>query len=617
MRPILLAWTLLLGGCGHDYEDIANRRSEYARNGHGDIVVVAIDEPGSESRNYINGIRLAAEQVNARRGKLLGRKLQLQVKAGGASFESVRDTIMDIAADPRITAVLGHFLPRVAVSASVIYEASQIVFMPPFSTELDLTTHDFKFVFRMSPNNTLMADQIASVAKLLGYQNIALLYSQDAQSRELAFSFEDAAIANGMKFIYQRSFSSKDANYRELITQFSKKPVDMVFISAGPREAGRMAAQLREMGVGVPVMGSEILNERSFKETAGESADNTIAPVLYVSQTATRANRSFVAEYQKRFQTEPDEQAAQGYDSLWLLVAAIEQANSTVPLTISSTLHYMPYWAGLTGVHAFDEHGEVSGKKYLFRVLRDQEWRFLPAVHMPYFLERFDRTIQASMDRKGAAPVFAKLFSTNLHSDDLRTVQLDFLHEILQFQRLGVIYGAQKPGEEPDHVARIKALGEKRGFRVDTCRIALSTSDRKQLEDVLLHCYGKLTTEIDALNIVGLEGVDKTTLVRLQTPLEDYKIPVLALQGDTDFDEGLAIRIGRLADRQDSHTDYYVNLFDGLLHEKEVFELAELLDNLPVLSVNLKLLNEYGLLRSGRLIGLAPDLYLEWFVSSQ
>jgi branched-chain amino acid transport system substrate-binding protein len=616
LLPLLLLSLSALTGCGIDYEDVAKRRGEYARLGKGDIVVAAIAEPWAA--NYVNGIQLAAQQINERPGKLLGRKVNVRVMPSpGTNFHDVQGTVLKLAKDPRVSAVLGHRRSEIAIPASVVYEASKVIFMPPFATAKGLTALNFKFVFRMLPNSSVMADQIASVAELLGHKDIVLLYTQDEHNRELAFMFEDAAIKRGMGFVHRRSFNADEQDYRELITQFVNKPNDMIFLAAGTVAGARMVQQLREMGVKSPIMGGESLNARSFADAAGPAGDNTIVPILYRTKAGSQTNRGFVSEYQQAYGVEPDQGAAQGYDSLRLLADAISQAKSTVPSLISSTLHYLPFWAGVTGVHSFDAQGDVTGKKYFFQVLRDGKWHFLPGVHMPYFLERFDRFVKSQPARKGVVPTFAKPFSNNLHPDDLRSLQLDFLHEILQFQQLGVVYGEQIPGVLPDSVERMVALGEKRGFGVESCGVAFSQADKKQIERQLLNCYGKLAIKVNALNVTGFKGVDKDLVVRLQRPLKEYKIPVLALLGDADFDEGMSIRMGKFGEKQNIKTDYYVNLFGGILHDTKVYELAEKLENLPLLGVNLKVLNDYGLLHSGSLVGLAPDLYLEWLVSAQ
>ncbi len=614
MLPVVIA-LLALVGCGVDYDDLAKRRLEYAKGGRGDIYVAAIEE--SWSASYLDGIRLAIDQINARPGKLLGRNVRLLVKQGVPNFDDSLSNILQIAKDPMVTAVFGHRRAVVAIPASVIYEASQIIYLPPYSTSKNLTSHNFKFVFRMVPGNPIMAGQLASVAALLGYKKAAMLYAQDDNSRELAFLFEDAAIKNGMGFLHRRSYDPKEMDYRALITQFASKQFDFVFISAATAADGaRMVQQLRDMGVKTPVVGSDALDGTYYKEAVGEDGYNTIIPVVYRPNSTNKA-KLFAEDYVKAYNREPDQNAALGYDSILLLATAIEMAKSTVPTLVSSTLHYMHYWTGVTGVHAFDAQGDVIGMKYFVQVLNNKEWRLLPGVYLPYFLSKFDRYVRSVWANDGPPPSFEKAFSANLHFEDLRILQLDFLREILQFKRLGVIFGEEKAGAEPERVTRIRELGEKRGYAVQSCGIPVAGLDKAQTEQRLINCYGKLAIEVDTMNITGLQSVDKDMVIRVQRPLKFYKIPILALQGDTDFEEGVAMRIGRFGENNNIQTDFYVNLFGGVLHGIKVFEIAEKLQDMPVMAVNLKVLNEYGLLNSGTLVGLAPDLYMDWLVSAQ
>jgi branched-chain amino acid transport system substrate-binding protein len=623
MRIRLKFWLLafialsLLAGCGMDYQELAKLRQRFAAMTRGDIHIVAIEEPWSKT--YINGIKLAVNAINKKPEKLLNRHVRLSIETGGDSFDEAQSTVLKIAADPSVCAVLGHRRSEVAIPASVIYEASQIIFMPPFATAKGLTGHNFKFVFRMTPNNAVMAEQLASVAQLLGYKSVALLYEQNDQNRELAFLFDDAAVERGVKLAHRRSFAKDAEDYRDIITEFSSKPIDMVFLSASTVAGARMVKQMREMGVTLPVMGGDALNAHDYNELTGMDGDNTIVPILYLQDADTHHNQRFIEEYQKAYSEAPDQNAALGYDSVRLLADAIRKAKSTTPLSMSSTLHYMPYWTGVTGVHSFDAQGDVIGKKYFFQVQRDGQWNFLPAVHIPYFLERFDHYL--NMQRKNQNPPiisksdFGKTFSSNLHPDDLRIVQLDFLHEIINFKNLGIIYSESSPGAEPEPLQSARSLGKKRGFEVRSCGVAAKDRDKSLLEQRLLNCFGQLAIISDALNISGFSNMDETLLRRVEKPLKAYKVPILSAQGDVDF--GAAIKIGRFQDKKNLESNYYVNLFGSLLKDVKVYELAEGLQNMPVLAVDLKLLNEYGLLRSSALIGLAPDLYLEWLVSPQ
>jgi branched-chain amino acid transport system substrate-binding protein len=605
---LLLPW--MLAGCGPDYETIAAQRKQHALAGQGDIVFVAIEESWTE--NFLKGARLAVQEINARPGKLLGRTLRLETRQGSDKFDEVRGTVLDIAKDPAVTAVIGHRRSEVAIPASVIYEASRLIYVSPLSTGNDLTAHKFDFTFRMLPNNAMMAKQLASVAHQLGYKNIVTLYSMDYSRTELAFLFEEAVLEQGMHIVSRRAFNTEDEDYRNLISQFADKPIDLVFLSTDTKSGGRMLRQLREMGVSASVMGGTQLNLTGLDKEAGEAAERAIVPIFYNVDNRSTLNRQFIAAYRGLYGAAPDQFAANGYDSVRLVSSAVEQTHSTLPTLLSSFLHHMPYWEGVTGTHTFNVRGDVVGKKYFVQALIRGQWQRLPGIHWPYFLSHFDQIARLEPERKDLPAPFADAFARDLDKDRLRALQLDFLHELLHFGHLGMIYAEETPGKEPPSVTLARSLARKRKFKLETCGVALGTLDPPAVERRLLECYGSLSLRVDAMNIRGIKGVDREMLGRLQATLAEYKIPVLSLLDDSDLVENVAVRVKRLVDYSTGPPSQYIPLFEGLLKDTKVYQLLDRLKNLPALEVNLRLLNEYGLLRSSALLSLAPEGYLEW-----
>ncbi len=391
----LLVWLclcLFLAACSPDYERMAQQRMEYARQNKGDIHIVAVQD--TYKSNYLKGVLLAAEEINQRPGKLLGRALNVSIEQDSETFEETKPTIRRIAANPKVTAVLGHRSSSLAVPASVVYERSQIIFIPPFSTAQELTGHNFQYVFRMTPNAEVMAEQIASVAQYLGYKNIVVLYSRDDATREIAFLLEDAAVKRGIKLVQNSSFFEGDDNYRPLISQFTGKTFDAVFIAASAGPGGNMVKQLREMGINTPILGNDSFNLPAYSKAAGEAGQNTIVPAVYRPNPLNPRNVLFMQHYQEKYKEAPDYNAAQGYDSVMILAAAIEKAGSTMPALLSSTLHYLPAWLGATGLQAYNEMGDLYGKHYIFNVWQRGEFRPLPAIHIPFLLERFEKHLQ-------------------------------------------------------------------------------------------------------------------------------------------------------------------------------------------------------------------------------
>jgi branched-chain amino acid transport system substrate-binding protein len=99
----------------------------------------------------------------------------------------------------------------------------------------------------------------------------------------------------------------------------------------GP-ELAQIANGMVKLGWKVPMMGSWTLSMGNFIDNAGKNADGAIMPQTFIQEGNTPKRKSFIAAYQKAYKVDripSPVSAAQGYDSIYLLAAAIAQAKST------------------------------------------------------------------------------------------------------------------------------------------------------------------------------------------------------------------------------------------------------------------------------------------------
>ncbi|MEZ5452431.1 MAG: ABC transporter substrate-binding protein [Thiothrix sp.] len=599
---LLAFWLLvmsLLNGCSPDFDGMGEQRLALSQQEQGNIEIVAMQTPGDNDK-LLNGILLAAEEINLREGKLLGRNLKVHIEQEGDTFEATKSTIRRVVANPRVAAVLGHRRSSIAVPASAIYEHSKVVFMTPFATAKNLTGHSFQYVFRMIPSNEVMADQLASVAKTLGYQRVVTLYARDDLNRETAFLFEDAAINQGIKLVKSSSFFEKDRNYRPIISQFNNESFDAIFIASSAPAAALMVKQLREMGIQEPILGSNSLNQAAYTDNAGSAAENTIIPSIYHPDEGNPVTRQFIRQYREKYQTEPDYNAAQGYDSVMLLAAAIEKAGSTLPPLLSTTLHYMPAWVGVTGIHAFDEYGDVNGKKYFFKVWQEQAWQDMPAIHVPYLIDRFTQNQKTQTN-------FPKAFTRRMHDDEHNTYLLELAQNILKFNRIGIIYENTEDGRKASGYELLQTLENQHKLSIVGCEVPFSLLDTKKTEQALLACYGTLSLNTDALLAPSFHGIDSKLQERLNSSLTFFKIPAISLD-ERNTDPNISLVLTKRTD-VDAQGISGMHVYSSLLKGLKVHEFAERLKNLPELTVNLHNLQYQGFSEQP-ILELSPDNYL-------
>lgn len=601
---------LFTSGCSPSFEKMAERRFEYAKKNTGDIYIAAIDTYNSPDSSFINGAQLAAEIINQRPNKLIGRSLKIEAAQDGRTFKESKTTIERITSNPKIVAAIGHGSSSIAVPASALYERSQLILLSSFSTIKGLTGHGFKYIFRMSPNAQVMADQLASVAKTLNYKKIIILHARGDVYRELAFLFEDATLSSKIDILKRLSFFEKSEDYRSIISQFNDKPFDAIFIAAPTNASALMAKQLREMGLNQPILGGDALNSSDYYEVAQQAANNTIVPSLYNPKSNNKMVQDFIKQYKKKYKEEPNNVAAQAYDSVMLLANAIKEANSTLPSSLTSTLHYMPAWVGATGLHAFNPNGEIQGKKYLFKVWKSgvgsgtkQE---LPAIHIPYLLERFAENMNGGKPSEESSSLINK-FSKKMHEDDHKVILLELAQEILTFKNIGLIYEATEEGKKVANHALIEKMVNKQDIKLSSCIIPFSILHENQYNKSITSCYGKLSLGIDALYTSPIPSNDNKHINYLNKSLAFFKIPAISLD-KRNKDNNISLVLQNRPDINVRGTGK-MKVYNGLLNNMKVHQFSEKMINLPHITVNLNNLHKYGI-SDKAILDLSPDDYL-------
>ena len=642
---VLAFSVLLLTGCGPFYEGMAEARTAYAHAGEGNIVIAVIDDPSDPS--YLDGVRLAADRLNAS-GGLLERPVELLVSPGSDDFDAMLPTVQRIVRNPRVIAVLGHKRSSVAVPASVIYEQARVLFMPPFANSEQLTLHGFEFVLRMLPDNKTMAVQSASLASLFGYRRIAVLHSRDDYSRDVAFLFEDAVRRFGIEIVFSGSFFGAETNYRGLIGQLKGLDFDAVYLSTDTKPGARILTQLRELGLRQPVLGSDSLNYGPLAQLAGKAGDQTMVPSVYTpgGNTGNTKTRRFEKAYAEVYGREPTQGAAQGYDGVEILATIVRQAGGTAPRVLATTAHYSAPMAGVTGIYAFDPSGNIFGKSYRFQVLRFGRWWSLPGITVPFLLSRFQDTTEqddeaaqpdggvAGATSSAGAPVtavgpqsvdvdaqavadvedvedvekdkpmdLAALTSGELTIIERRQLWLVLAHKILRFKRLGLV-ASNSDSSGAAAIGLARTVAEHRGFEVEICLLPDRNSgqaDAKVEEDddahaafrrAALACYSRLARTVDTMFVVLDSGLSPDYLNRLNRGLRHFGVPSFALSDAVEGDYGLTLAItGSDVDLDDPGVALR---FNGVLKSMKVHELNRKFANLPSVSVDLQALKELG-----------------------
>jgi branched-chain amino acid transport system substrate-binding protein len=110
----------------------------------------------------------------------------------------------------------------------------------------------------------------------------------------------------------------------------------------GP-ELAQLANGMAKLGWKVPMIGSWTLAMANYIDTASVNGNGAIMPQTFIQNPNTPKRKAFIDAYVTEFKPKDNRiesavSAAQGYDSLFLLAAAMKQANSTEGPKVRSAL---------------------------------------------------------------------------------------------------------------------------------------------------------------------------------------------------------------------------------------------------------------------------------------
>jgi len=377
---ILLAG--LLTSC-FDSGDTAVRRSRRAEKKQGDILIGAVapwQKVAEHGHLDWNGIELAVKQVNAG-GGIDGRKVRIVKKDDQASVNTGINIAQEFADDLDITAVIGHAYSFITMPASVIYEFNGVTMISPTASTPALTQRNFKYIFRVIPDDNDMGMQIAKYAHQAGYRKIVIYYIKHGYGLSLANAFEQKAEELGIQILDRLSYDSitKANVFYDVFSDWKENySFDAVFLAArNPMQGAKIMIQARKAGVTVPFISGDALNSRKLIDAGGKAVEGTLVPSYYNPYSREPQVRKFIQEFEKEYHTPPDTWAALYYDAASVLLHAMATAGTADPVKVSETLHRIRDFPGITGTINFTEHGDVTGKKLYIKIVKDGRFQYV------------------------------------------------------------------------------------------------------------------------------------------------------------------------------------------------------------------------------------------------
>lgn len=366
---------LMVAGCGGGAE------------GSADVVKVGINaEITGSIPNVGEQTRFAAEmfvdELNSTGGIELGDRqvaLELVIEDNAATPEGAAAASTKLVTQDNVAVIVGANASSQAIPAAEVADANATPIISPWSTNPD-TTAGRPYAFRVPFLDDFQGPVIADfVEEEFDFERAAVLYDVASDyPKGLAEFFRKAWEDSGHQVVAFETFTTGDSDFSAQLTTIRDSEAEFLFTPQYYNEVPLIVSQARDLGLDMPILGSDSWSDPQTLELCGEDCEGTFFSAHYVPEGATGATKEFIDAYEERYGDIPGDVAALTWDAMQIVVQGIENCGqitgdvATDRECIREGMAEIDSLEGITGTMSFDEEGDPVKCAVIARIVEGE-----------------------------------------------------------------------------------------------------------------------------------------------------------------------------------------------------------------------------------------------------
>jgi branched-chain amino acid transport system substrate-binding protein len=408
---VLAALALGLAACGGDDDEGGGGGGggETAQEGGGGNVTVYSSLPlqgaqREQSLAVVNGAKLALKQAGNKAGNFNVEYKSLDdstAQAANWTPEATSANARKACQDDTARAYIGEFNSGASAISLPILNECQLAQISPSNTAVGLTSDEpgadrgepekyyptgQRHYVRIAPKDTIQGAALATVMKEDGCTKVFMTNDKEVYGAGLSRNIESSAKEQGIDVLANEGIDPKAPNYRSLAQRAKSRGADcFVFSGTTPNNAVQIFKDFEAAGV-EKLYGPDGVAEPSFTKK-GEGIPPKVAAKTKVT-VATLSPDAYPPEGQEFFQQysetygekNPPPYAIYGYESMRLVLDAIERSSSGERADVIKALFDTKDRESVIGNYSIDENGDVTLTTYGVYTIKDGELEFDKSV---------------------------------------------------------------------------------------------------------------------------------------------------------------------------------------------------------------------------------------------
>ena len=312
-----------------------------------------------------NAIELAVEEVNAKGGIQFEFKAEDDVADGETAvnaYNSLMDWGMDI--------LVGTVTSGACISVAAETYADRVFTLTPSASSSDVTKdNDNVFQVCFSDPNQGSGSAVYMANNMAGAKVAVIYRNDDAYSQGIRDTFVAKAAELNVAVVYEGTFTKDTAtDFSVQLAAAQSAGADTIFLPIYYQPASVILSQANAMGYAPTFFGVDGMDGILAMEGFDASlAEGVMLLTPFSADAADELTQTFVKKYQEKYGEVPNQFAADGYDAVYIVYKALQEAGCTADMSAKELceklVEVMPKisYSGLTGQGlTWNAEGEVS-----------------------------------------------------------------------------------------------------------------------------------------------------------------------------------------------------------------------------------------------------------------
>lgn len=322
-----------------------------------------------------NAAQLAVDEINAN-GGVNGMTLEFRFEDDEHDAEKAVNAYNSLK-DWGMQVCMGTVTSTPCVAVKDLTYQDNMFQLTPSGSSVDCVKYDNAFRICFSDPN-----QGTASAKYIGENNlaqkVAVIYnSSDVYSSGIYQNFAAEAANQNFEIVAAEAFTDDSkSDFSVQVQKAQSAGADMIFLPIYYTEASLILTQANKVGYDVNFFGCDGLDGLVQVENFDASlAEGVMLLTPFVADAEDEKTQTFVKNYTERFNEEPNQFAADAYDAIYTIAAAVEKSGVKGDMAISEICEGLKgamtqiTIEGLTGTITWDANGEPSKEPKAMKIV--------------------------------------------------------------------------------------------------------------------------------------------------------------------------------------------------------------------------------------------------------